>query len=72
MDGVYKTVAGYSVRILCTDSGINGYPVVAIIGHSDGLTEVETFTSDGEVFKGGIDSRDLVEITIDVEEREEV
>jgi hypothetical protein len=71
MDKAYKTRAEYDVRILCIDSGIQACPVVAVVD-VHGTKAVMIYPADGQLSIGYTNPYDLVEVTINVEEREEV
>lgn len=47
MNKQYKTISGKPVRIICTDSAIPDYPVVAIVNND----YVTTYTEDGKYYK---------------------
>ena len=60
----YKTRGGKSVRVLCVDSDVSGYPVVAII---DSFF-VEEYTVDGLVLSDGtFTENDLIEVKPKIE-----
>jgi hypothetical protein len=42
-----QTKGGKPVRIICTDSGILGYPLVGIIEYNKGVSQIESFTETG-------------------------
>jgi hypothetical protein len=59
MEGKYKTRDGSAVRILCTDSGLPGRPVVALI-RADGQLYLRTHPEDGTYLPGRPNKFDLI------------
>jgi hypothetical protein len=49
-----QTKGGKPVRIICTDSGILGYPLVGIIEYSKGVSQIESFTEVGRATRLGV------------------
>jgi hypothetical protein len=63
MSKKYRNKLGQKVRILCTDSKDQTYPVVGLVEAMTGFESVEIYTKDGRYHCDDESEQDLIEIS---------